>query len=81
MHEMLQQVRANKDAWPFLVPVNRADVPDYYDVIKARCWAISPHALSVTLHPAACKALKQLMQAHVHNTSRPCNVQMSEGRS
>lgn len=80
MHEMLQQVRANKDAWPFLVPVNRADVPDYYDVIKARCWATSPHAHSLSVLLLA-KHSTQLMHAHVRDGLRPCIVQVSGTRS
>lgn len=30
----LTAVRAHADAWPFLEPVSKADVPDYYDIIK-----------------------------------------------
>lgn len=26
-------MRKHKSAWPFLEPVNKDDVPDYYDVI------------------------------------------------
>lgn len=34
MKEVVAVLAANTDAWPFLQPVPRADVPDYYDVIK-----------------------------------------------
>ena len=34
MGELLQLLRGSTDAWPFLEPVSRSDVPDYYDVIK-----------------------------------------------
>lgn len=34
MKEVVGALKANTDAWPFLVPVPRAEVPDYYDVIK-----------------------------------------------
>jgi len=36
MGTSLAAVRAHADAWPFLEPVSRADVPDYYDIIKVR---------------------------------------------
>lgn len=32
--EMLELFKNDKDAWPFLVPVDKNDVKDYYDVIK-----------------------------------------------
>jgi histone acetyltransferase len=31
---VLNQVKNHHAAWPFLKPVDRAEVPDYYDVIK-----------------------------------------------
>jgi hypothetical protein len=34
MKEVVAALQANTDAWPFLQPVPRAEVPDYYDVIK-----------------------------------------------
>lgn len=34
MTELLQLLKGGTDAWPFLEPVSRSDVPDYYDVIK-----------------------------------------------
>ena len=27
-------MRKHKSSWPFLEPVNKEDVPDYYDIIK-----------------------------------------------
>ncbi|RBQ74255.1 hypothetical protein FVER14953_20370 [Fusarium verticillioides] len=33
MRRLLYQVQNHKQAWPFLQPVNKADVPDYYNVI------------------------------------------------
>ena len=32
--QFLNQIQNNKHAWPFLKPVNKRDVPDYYDVIS-----------------------------------------------
>lgn len=34
MRRFLYQLQAHHDAWPFLVPVNSDEVPDYYDLIK-----------------------------------------------
>lgn len=36
MATALAAMRAHEDAWPFLEPVSRAEVPDYYDIIRAR---------------------------------------------
>nr|RBQ96364.1 hypothetical protein FVER53263_20065 [Fusarium verticillioides] len=33
MRRLLYQVQNHKQAWPFLQPVNKDDVPDYYNVI------------------------------------------------
>lgn len=34
-HQLLDQLEAEKELiWPFLKPVDRAEVPDYYDIIK-----------------------------------------------
>ncbi|KAF5533733.1 histone acetyltransferase GCN5 [Fusarium phyllophilum] len=35
MRRFLYQVQNHKQAWPFLHPVNKDDVPDYYNVITA----------------------------------------------
>ncbi|KAF7561807.1 hypothetical protein G7046_g2359 [Stylonectria norvegica] len=43
MRRFLYQVQTNKQAWPFLHPVNKDDVPDYYNVIT------SPMDLSTAL--------------------------------
>jgi histone acetyltransferase len=32
--QILKELRANKDSWPFLDPVDRKQVPDYFEVIK-----------------------------------------------
>lgn len=42
MKEVVAALKANTDAWPFLVPVPRTEVPDYYDVIKVRIGSLSP---------------------------------------
>ncbi|KAG2393321.1 hypothetical protein C9374_006852 [Naegleria lovaniensis] len=34
MREVLEKVKKNEYSWPFLVPVDANEVPDYYDVIK-----------------------------------------------
>ena len=34
MQAALDEVRQHDDAWPFQDPVDRHDVPDYYEVIK-----------------------------------------------
>jgi len=34
MQRMLSELQGHNDAWAFLQPVNRDEVPDYYDVIK-----------------------------------------------
>ncbi len=31
---IIQKIRQNKNSWPFLTPVNKSEVLDYYDVIK-----------------------------------------------
>ncbi len=31
---IIQKIKQNKNSWPFLTPVNKSEVPDYYDVIK-----------------------------------------------
>lgn len=33
LKQILRDIRAHADSWPFREPVNRADAPDYYDVI------------------------------------------------
>lgn len=43
MRRFLYQVQNHKQAWPFLHPVNKDDVPDYYEVI------VSPMDLSLML--------------------------------
>lgn len=32
--ELLEEVKAHEDAWPFSAPVDARDVPDYYQIIK-----------------------------------------------
>lgn len=32
--ELLEEVKAHEDAWPFAAPVDARDVPDYYQIIK-----------------------------------------------
>lgn len=34
IHKLLDEVAKNSHAWPFLRPVSRHEVPDYYKVIK-----------------------------------------------
>lgn len=34
IHKLLDEVSKNENAWPFLRPVSRHEVPDYYKVIK-----------------------------------------------
>ncbi|KAF8441598.1 Bromodomain-containing protein [Boletus edulis BED1] len=34
MHRLLGDMKAHPNAWPFLVPVNREEVIDYYEVVK-----------------------------------------------
>jgi histone acetyltransferase len=34
LNETLQNIKNHQSSWPFLVPVNKKEVPDYYDVIK-----------------------------------------------
>jgi len=34
MKKLLSELQGHADAWPFLLPVNKAEVTDYYDVIK-----------------------------------------------
>lgn len=31
---IIQKIKQNKNSWPFLTPVNKSEVVDYYDVIK-----------------------------------------------
>ncbi|EPE04049.1 histone acetyltransferase gcn5 [Ophiostoma piceae UAMH 11346] len=35
LRRFLYQIQNHKQAWPFLTPVNRDEVPDYYNVIKS----------------------------------------------
>lgn len=35
LRRFLSQIQAHKQAWPFLSPVNRDEVPDYYNVIES----------------------------------------------
>lgn len=35
IHKLLDEVCKNDNAWPFLRPVSRHEVPDYYKVIKS----------------------------------------------
>jgi hypothetical protein len=50
MRVALGVMRRHEDAWPFRDPVSRAEVPDYYDIIRVRrlpgrlthsCWSLS----------------------------------------
>jgi histone acetyltransferase len=34
LQEVLDKIKNHPSAWPFLKPVDRREVPDYYDVIK-----------------------------------------------
>lgn len=34
LEDVLQKIKDHGSSWPFLVPVSREEVPDYYDVIK-----------------------------------------------
>lgn len=33
LQHLLNEMQNHQSAWPFLVPVNRDEVPDYYNVI------------------------------------------------
>ena len=35
LRRFLYQIQNHKQAWPFLVPVNKDEVPDYYNVITS----------------------------------------------
>jgi hypothetical protein len=37
MGAALAMMRRHEDAWPFRDPVSRAEVPDYYDIIRVGC--------------------------------------------
>lgn len=34
MYELLDEISKNENSWPFNRPVQKTEVPDYYDVIK-----------------------------------------------
>lgn len=50
---VLKALRSCKDAWPFMQPVDRATVPDYYNVIK---------------EPMDLKTMDQRLNAHYYTT-------------
>jgi hypothetical protein len=56
MGAALAMMRRHEDAWPFRDPVSRAEVPDYYDIIRvghARHTSdTQPHATAVRTHAA-----------------------------
>jgi len=35
MRKLLSELQGHADAWPFLLPVNKNEVTDYYDIIKS----------------------------------------------
>lgn len=34
LEELLSDIRHHRDSWPFLSPVTKEEVPDYYDIIS-----------------------------------------------
>lgn len=63
MGAALAMMRRHEDAWPFRDPVSRAEVPDYYDIIRVGCARHTSH----TPQPASAVQTQPALQRTWHH--------------